>query len=82
MTERVELLIGEKSQIHSSNGFCATLAYDTLQCDAISWEQFKRRCRMDSFNKTYLDEDSNIDQIYKSKYVHCSCYNNDDFDSL
>ena len=46
-----------------------TKKYVDIQCDAIRWEQFLRRCHLDSFNKETRNEDNNLDQIFISKYV-------------
>ena len=37
------------------------------QYDAIKWEQFLRRFRLDNFNKACRVEDSTLDQIYKKQ---------------
>ena len=40
--------------------------YSVMQSDGNS---FGGDLVLDSFNKTFLDEDNNLDQVYKSKYV-------------
>ena len=36
----------------------------TIQCDAIRWEQFVRRCRLDSVKIAFRDAGRNLNQIY------------------
>ena len=40
-----------------------------IQCDAIRWAQFLRRCRHHQLQQSIRDEDKMLEPIHKSKYV-------------
>ena len=58
-------LLSAGVRIQAPDNFCIVL-YSVMQSDGKS---FGGDVVSNSFNKTFRDEDNNLDQIYKSKYV-------------